>query len=146
MSFALSRLRAADRWCEAQLTGWEVELFEADPVAQSDDVDAFAVEHHPTERAHPDKLIAAGIHSPTRTSSTEKNLLWLVLMKCSTYSTQPTAIAALPAHAVIQRDHELAKPSRVRRLVGRTRRARRQLAGAATVRRTAALAPALPPW
>jgi hypothetical protein len=28
-------LRAADRWCEAQLTGWEVELFEEDPVAES---------------------------------------------------------------------------------------------------------------
>ena len=28
-----------------------------------------------------------------------------MLMKCSTYSTQPTAIAALPAHAVIQYDH-----------------------------------------
>ena len=50
----------------------------------------------------PDRLIAAGIHSPTSTSSTENSLLWPVLMKCSTYSTQPTAIAALPAHAVIQ--------------------------------------------
>ena len=29
----------------------------------------------------------------------------------STYSTQPTAMAALPAHAVIQYDHALAKPS-----------------------------------
>ena len=50
----------------------------------------------------PDRLIAAGIHSPTSTSSTEKTGLWPVLMKCSTYRTQPTAIAALPAHAVIQ--------------------------------------------
>ncbi len=50
----------------------------------------------------PDRLIAAGIHSPTSTSSTENHLLWPVLMKCSTYRTQPTAIAALPAHAVIQ--------------------------------------------
>ena len=32
-------------------------------------------------------------------------------MNTSTYSTQPTAIAALPAHAVIQYDHALAKPS-----------------------------------
>jgi len=36
------------------------------------------------------------------TSSTEKTGLWPVLMKCSTYRTQPTAIAALPTHAVIQ--------------------------------------------
>jgi len=32
----------------------------------------------------PDKLIAAGIHSPISTSSTENNLLCPVLMKCST--------------------------------------------------------------
>jgi hypothetical protein len=50
----------------------------------------------------PDRLMAAGIHSPTSTSSTEKTGLWPVLTKCSTYRTQPTAIAALPAHAVIQ--------------------------------------------
>jgi hypothetical protein len=36
------------------------------------------------------------------TSSTEKTGLWPVLMKCSTYRTQPTVIAALPTHAVIQ--------------------------------------------
>jgi hypothetical protein len=36
------------------------------------------------------------------TSSTEKTGLWPVLMKCSRYRTQPTAIAALPTHAVIQ--------------------------------------------
>jgi hypothetical protein len=59
----------------------------------------------------PDRLIAAGIHSPISTSSTETHLLWPVLMKCSTYSTQPTAMAALPAHAVIQYDQALAKPS-----------------------------------
>src|SRR6516164_2287993 len=59
----------------------------------------------------PDRLITAGIHSPASTSSTEKNLFWLLLMKCSTYSTQPTAIAALPAHAVIQYDHAFANPS-----------------------------------
>ena len=61
----------------------------------------------------PDRLIAAGIHSPTSTSRTENSLLWPVLMKCSTYSTQPTAIAALPAHAVIQYDHAFANPSRL---------------------------------
>ena len=32
-------------------------------------------------------------------------------MKCSTYSTQPTAIAALPAQAVIQYDQALMNPS-----------------------------------
>src|SRR6516165_8519672 len=61
----------------------------------------------------PDRLITAGIHSPTSTSSTENSLLWPVLMKCSTYSTQPTAIAAFPAHAVIQYDHAFANPSRL---------------------------------
>ena len=50
----------------------------------------------------PDRLMAAGIHSPTSTSSTENSRLWSLLMKCSTYRTQPTAIAALPAQAVIQ--------------------------------------------
>ena len=33
------------------------------------------------------------------------DLLWPLLMNTSTYSTQPTAIAALPAHAMIQYDH-----------------------------------------
>jgi hypothetical protein len=50
----------------------------------------------------PDRLIAAGTHNPTSTSSTENSRLWSLLTKCSTYRTQPTAIAALPAHAVIQ--------------------------------------------
>ena len=63
----------------------------------------------------PDRLITAGIHSPTSTSSTENSLLCPVLMKCSTYSTQPTAIAALPAHAVIQYDQAFANPSGCRR-------------------------------
>ena len=40
-------------------------------------------------------------------------MLWPLLMKCSTYSTQPTAIAAFPAHAVIQYDQALANPSRL---------------------------------
>src|SRR5215468_908784 len=61
----------------------------------------------------PDRLIAAGIHSPISTSSTENSLLWPLLMKCSTYSTQPTAIAALPPHAVIQYDQAFANPSRL---------------------------------
>src|SRR5215470_11003875 len=61
----------------------------------------------------PNRLTAAGSHSPTSTSSTENSLFWSLLMKCSTYSTQPTAIAALPAHAVIQYDHAFANPSRL---------------------------------
>src|SRR5262249_28205644 len=61
----------------------------------------------------PDRLIATGIHSPTSTSRTEKNLFWPLLMKCSTYRTQPTAIAALPPHAVIQYDQPFANPSRL---------------------------------
>ena len=32
----------------------------------------------------PDRLMAAGIHSPTSTSSTENSLSWSLLMKCST--------------------------------------------------------------
>src|SRR5580698_9322236 len=59
----------------------------------------------------PDRLIAAGIHSPASTSSTVIHLVWPLLMKCSTYRTQPTAIAALPAHAVIQYDQAFANPS-----------------------------------
>ena len=59
----------------------------------------------------PDRLITAGIHRPTSTSNTEPSLLWPVFTNSSTYSTQPTAIAALPAHAVIQYDHAFAKPS-----------------------------------
>src|SRR6516225_11257203 len=52
----------------------------------------------------PDRLTAAGSHSPISTNSTVTSLFWPLLMKCSTYSTQPTAIAAFPAHAVIQYD------------------------------------------
>ena len=61
----------------------------------------------------PDRLIAAGIHNPTSTSNIEYSLFWPLLMKCSTYRTQPTAIAALPAHAVIQYDQAFMKPSRL---------------------------------
>src|SRR6476620_9220625 len=61
----------------------------------------------------PDRLTAAGIQSPTSTSSTVIHLVWPLLMKCSTYRTQPTAIAALPAHAVIQYDQAFANPSRL---------------------------------
>ena len=39
------------------------------------------------------------------------SLFWPLLMNTSTYSTQPTAIPALPAHAVIQYDHALKKPT-----------------------------------
>src|SRR6516225_4048862 len=59
----------------------------------------------------PDRLTAAGIQRPASTSSTVIHLVWPLLMKTSTYSTQPTAIAALPAHAVIQYDHALKKPT-----------------------------------
>ena len=52
----------------------------------------------------PDRLMIAGIQRPSSTSRTEISSLWPLLMKSSTYSTQPTAIAALPAHAVIQYD------------------------------------------
>lgn len=47
-------------------------------------------------------------------------------MKYSTYSAQPTAIVALPAHAVIQYDQALANLACYRTLLGRTRTARRQ--------------------
>ena len=50
----------------------------------------------------PERFTAAGTHRPTSTSRIEKTFLWPVLTNCSTYRTQPTAIAALPAHAVIQ--------------------------------------------
>src|SRR5215467_14168059 len=59
----------------------------------------------------PDKLITAGSHRPTSTSSTVISLFWPLLMNTSTYSTQPTAIPALPAHAVIQYDHALKNPT-----------------------------------
>ena len=59
----------------------------------------------------PDRLMIAGIHRPTSTSSTVISLFWPLLMNTSTYSTQPTAIPALPAHAVIQYDHALKKPT-----------------------------------
>src|SRR5262252_1238815 len=59
----------------------------------------------------PERLMIAGIHKPTSTSRTVSSLLWPLLMNTSTYSTQPTAIPALPAHAVIQYDHALKKPT-----------------------------------
>src|SRR5215469_9667461 len=61
----------------------------------------------------PERLITAGTHSPTSTSRIDQILLCPVLTNCSTYSTHPTAIAAFPAHAVIQYDHALANPSRL---------------------------------
>src|SRR5215831_13671018 len=59
----------------------------------------------------PDRLMTAGSHRPTSTSRTVISLFWPLLMNTSTYSTQPTAIPALPAHAVIQYDHALKKPT-----------------------------------
>src|SRR5262245_6429848 len=59
----------------------------------------------------PDRLMKAGSQSPIRTSRIEAHLWWLLLTKCSTYSTQPTAMAAFPAHAVIQYDHAFMNPS-----------------------------------
>ena len=50
----------------------------------------------------PDRLMMAGSQSPTRTSRIEIQVVWSLLMKYSTYRTQPTAIAAFPAQAVIQ--------------------------------------------
>ena len=59
----------------------------------------------------PQRLIAAGIHSPIEHEhDREQPWLWPLLTNSSTYSTQPTAIAALPAHAVIQYDQAFAKP------------------------------------
>src|SRR3954447_19911161 len=60
----------------------------------------------------PDRLMAAGSHKPMSTRIIEKNLLWLLLTKCSTYRTHPTAMAAFPAQAVIQYDQALANPYR----------------------------------
>src|SRR5215468_11307571 len=59
----------------------------------------------------PDRLMIAGIHRPTSTSRTVISLFWPLLRNTSTYSTQPTAIPALPAHAVIQYDHALKNPT-----------------------------------
>ena len=59
----------------------------------------------------PERLIAAGIQRPTNTNRIEPNRLWPLLTNTSTYSTQPTAMAALPAQAVIQYDHAFANPS-----------------------------------
>src|SRR5215475_14400700 len=59
----------------------------------------------------PDRLMIAGSHRPTSTSRTVISLFWPLLMNTSTYSTQPTAMPALPAHAVIQYDHALKKPT-----------------------------------
>src|SRR5262245_15287258 len=58
----------------------------------------------------PERLTQAGSQSPTRTSSIEIHLFSSLLTKRSTYSTQPTAIAAFPAHAVIQYDQAFMNP------------------------------------
>src|SRR6516164_11168626 len=59
----------------------------------------------------PERFMSAGTHSPSSTSRIENTFLWPVFTNCSTYSTQPTAIAAFPAHAVIQYDHAFANPN-----------------------------------
>ena len=46
----------------------------------------------------PDRLIRAGTHRPTSTSRTVNSLFPPLLMNSCTYSTQPTAMPALPAH------------------------------------------------
>ena len=61
----------------------------------------------------PDRLIRAGIHRPTSTSRTVNSLFPPLLMNSCTYSTQPTAMPALPAHELIQYDHALKKPTRL---------------------------------
>src|SRR6516164_10148636 len=61
----------------------------------------------------PDRLMNAGTHRPTSTSRTVNSLFPPLLMNSCTYSTQPTAIPALPAHELIQYDHALKKPSRL---------------------------------
>src|SRR4051794_33867275 len=59
----------------------------------------------------PLRLIAAGIHSPTRASTIDQSLASPLLTKTSTYSTQPTTMAELPDHAVIQYNQALEKPA-----------------------------------
>ena len=59
----------------------------------------------------PPRLTHAGIQRPASTSRIDQSLVSPVLMNTSTYSTQPTAIAALPAQAVIQYDQAFANPS-----------------------------------
>src|SRR4051794_443045 len=59
----------------------------------------------------PRRLMSAGTQRPASTSMIDQILVWPLLMKTSTYSTQPTAMAALPAQAVIQYDHAFANRS-----------------------------------
>ena len=60
----------------------------------------------------PDRLIGGRDPQPDQHQQrSENSRLWPVLTNSSTYRTQPTAIAALPAHAVIQYDQAFAKPS-----------------------------------
>src|SRR6516162_3852995 len=59
----------------------------------------------------PERLIMAGNHKPTRTRRIDPTRLWPLLMNCSTYNTQPTAMAAFPAQAVIQYDQALRNPT-----------------------------------
>jgi hypothetical protein len=50
----------------------------------------------------PLRLMAAGSHSPISARTIENSLFWSWLTNSSTYSTQPTTIAAFPDQAVIQ--------------------------------------------
>src|SRR5664279_2217165 len=52
----------------------------------------------------PERLIRAGTHRPIKAIRTDQPLAWPLFQNTSTYPTQATAIAALPAHAVIQYD------------------------------------------
>src|SRR6185312_136782 len=61
----------------------------------------------------PLRLIAAGTQRPTSAISMETYLLPPLLRNSSTYSTQPTTIAAFPDHAVIQYSQALEKPARL---------------------------------
>src|SRR5262252_9552207 len=59
----------------------------------------------------PERFTRAAPHRPASTSRIEIHFSWPLLTKCSTYSTQPTARAAFPAHAVIQYDQAFVNPS-----------------------------------
>jgi hypothetical protein len=50
----------------------------------------------------PDRLTSAGSHSPIMAMTMDQDLACPLFQNTSTYPTQATTIAALPAHAVIQ--------------------------------------------
>src|SRR3954454_17088421 len=57
--------------------------------------------------------MAAGSHSPISARTIENSVFWPWLTNTSTYSTQPTTIAAFPDQAVIQYSQALEKPARL---------------------------------